>query len=137
MSQNYGMLEKEHLRCAKFCYDFDKDGGVTTGTALVLGAGQIEDKALIIGGAIYVETAILVGAGAANISLGIETATDVKNALAKASWTVTTPLVVVPVPQTANTWILTTAARGLSLTTSAYAITAGKIWVWLYYFVLK
>ena len=137
MSQNYAMLEKENLRCAKFCYDFDKDAALVAGTPIIIGAGQIEDKALILGGAIYVETAILVAGGAANISLGVETATDVKNALAKGSWTITTPLVVIPVPQTANTWILTTAARGLTITTSAYTVTAGKFWVWLYYVVLK
>jgi hypothetical protein len=137
MSQNYAMLEKENLRCAKFVYDFAKDGAVVTGTPLILGPGSIEDKALILGGAIYVETAILVADGGANISLGIETATDVKNALAKGSWTITTAVAITPVPQTANTWILTTAARGLTLSTSAYTITAGKVWVWLYYVVIK
>ena len=137
MSENYGMLEKENLRCAKFCYDFDKDGAVVVATPMIIGAGSIEDKALVIGGAIYVETALLASGGSTNISLGLETATDVKGATAKATWAVTTPLVVVPVPQTANTWILTTEARGLTITMSAYPTTAGKMWVWLYYFVLK
>lgn len=131
MGQSLSGLEKQ-MKVAKFVYDFAKDGGAVG--AVVVGANLIPANALVVRGMVHVDTAVLSG-GSATVALGLETATDILAATAKASLTLAAKLDTVPVG-TAATAVKTTAARGLTVTVGTAALTAGKITVFLEYYTL-
>lgn len=131
MGQSLSGLEKQ-MKVAKFVYDFAKDGGAVG--AVVVGAGMLPNGAIVNGGTVHVDTAVTSG-GSATVALGIETATDVLGATGKASFTLGARLDVVPV-RTAATAVKTTASRGLTVTIGTATLTAGKITVFLEYYVI-
>jgi len=129
MGQSLSGLEKQ-MKVAKFVYDFANDGGAVG--AVVVGANKIPDNAQVVRGMVHVDTAVL-SDGSATVALGLETATDILAATAKASLTLAAKLDTVPVG-TAATAVKTTAARGLTVTVGTAALTAGKITVFLEYY---
>lgn len=130
--QNSALEKFQVERVAHFQYDFAKYGG--TAGDIVLTDDVIPDDALITRGALQVKTA-LVGSGA-SVALKVNTAEDVLAATAITSMDgIGDLLVVVPVPQTASTWIKTAAKKNLTMTISAAALTAGKFEVFLAYFM--
>jgi predicted outer membrane repeat protein len=113
-----------------FTYDFAKHGGAIS--AITVGPKSIPPQTIITSGVIRVVTAP-VGTNA-TIALHLVGADDVKAATAITSYTIDAMIVVVPVPQTAATWILTTAHTQLTVTIATAALTAGKFDVHLFGF---
>ena len=137
MSQNYGSLEKENLRCAKFCHDFAVDGGAIG--AVILKLGALPTHALIVGGAVHIDTAYTSG-GSATLALSVEGANDIFTATngAVANLTLAANLAVEPIIITAATWVKTSATvnRGLTVTIGTATMLTGKLTCWLYYTVM-
>ena len=135
MSQNYGFLAKENLRCIKFCHDFDVDGGAIG--AVILKLGALPTHALIVGGAVRVETAYT-SLGSATLALSVESANDILTATAVASLTAGALFAVAPIMITDTTWVKTSATvnRGLTVTIAAATMLTGKLTCFLYYTVM-
>jgi hypothetical protein len=135
MSQNYGFLSKENLRCAKFVHDFAVDGGAIG--AVILKLGALPTKALIMGGAVHIDTAYTSG-GSATLALSVESANDILTATAVASLTLLANFEVGPIIITDTTWIKTSASvnRGLTATIADATMLTGKLTCWLYYTVM-
>ena len=129
--QNSALEKFQVERVAHFEYDFAKYGGAIGNITLT--DDVIPDDALITRGAIHVKTAV-VGASA-TIDLFVNSAGDVYDEAAITNFSLAANLVVVPVPQTASTWIKTTAKKNLTMTIGTAALTAGKFEVCLAYFM--
>lgn len=122
-------------KIARGNYDFAADGGAISTIAL-MGATNIPLGATIVGGYVQVET-LLTSGGAATCALQVEGAGDIVPAQTLATWTVGRKNIV---PALATSAVLgtagvvrTTAARDISLVIAAFALTAGKFSVVLFY----
>lgn len=113
---------------AKVQYDFAENGGAVGAILLDL---VLPDNAVIWDGFFDVVTAPTSG-GSATIALGLNTATDLKAATAIASYTGIVALVPVG---TAAAAVKLTAERQLTLTIATAALTAGKINIFLNYYI--
>ena len=123
------------IKTARGDYDFAVDGGVQ-GTIALMGATKIPLGAIIIGGLIKVNTAVL-SAGSATVAVEVESAGDIVPTVGKASWT-TGRKKVIPGLTSANDLsasavIETTAARDISIVIATADLTAGKFSVVLFY----
>lgn len=117
-------------KVAYFEYDFAMDGGAVG--ALAMRGDKLPNDAVITSGMIHVNTACTSG-GAATVTMGVETAVDVRASTAVAALTANALLDTVPVG-TAATAIRTTAGgKGVTLTIGTAALTAGKITLALEY----
>lgn len=128
-------LEKFQVeRVAHFVYDFAKHGGAVG--AITLTDDVIPDDALITRGAVHVKTACT-SDGSATVALSVNSANDVMGttAGAVANLSLAANIVVVPVPQTAATWIKTTAKKNLTFTIAVAALKTGKVEIFLAYFM--
>lgn len=116
-------------------YDFAVDGGAA-GTIALLGSTDIPANAIILGGALVIETA-LTSAGAATAALHVEGAGDLVVAalVSGAPWSSTGNKDIIP-DATGSTAIKTTAARDVTLTIAVAALTAGKFQVYLSYMLV-
>lgn len=128
------------LKTAVGEYDFAVDGGAVSTIALRASPGDlmgptIPKGAIIVGGTVDIATALTSG-GAATIAMQAEAANDILSAVAVASWT-TGLKNVLPAETTgaltAATGVKTTAARTISIVIAAFALTAGKFTVTLFY----
>jgi len=108
-----------------FVYDFSKHGGAIS--TITVGPKLIPAETVITGCNIRVITAP-VGTNA-TIALHLLSSEDLLAATAITSFTLDALLVGVPVPQTAATWLLCTAATQLSVVIATTALTAGKFQV--------
>jgi len=113
-----------------FTYDFAKHGGAIS--AIQVGPKLIPPQTIITHAVIRVVTACLGTNG--TLALMLVGANDVLTATNVSALTLDALIVGVPVPQTANTWILTTAATRLTATIATTAFTAGKVDVHLFGF---
>ena len=113
-----------------FLYDFAEHGGAMS--AITVWPKLIPPETIITHAAIRVVTAP-VGTNA-TVALKLLTAEDILAATAITSFTLDALLVGVPVPQTASTWIATTAHTQLTVTIATAALTAGKFAVHLFGF---
>jgi len=113
-----------------FTYDFSKHGGAIS--AISVGPKIIPPQTIITHCVIRVVTACLGTNG--TLALMLVGANDLLTATNVSSLTLDALIVGVPVPQTANTWILTTAATQLTATIATTAFTAGKVDVHLFGF---
>jgi hypothetical protein len=122
------------LKTAMGVYDFAVDGGAVS-TIPLMGAALIPLGATIVGGYVDVVTQVTSG-GAATLAIQVEAANDILTAVAVASWTVGRKNIL-PAQQsgalTASTLVRTTALRDISLVVGAFALTAGKFKVVLFY----
>jgi hypothetical protein len=122
-------------KIARGLYDFAVDGGAISAIPL-MGAAHIPAGATIYGGWIEVHTQLTSG-GAATIAVGVETTTDIVPAIAVASWTAgrkrIVPGLTVGATLAASDVVRTTAARDITMTIAAVALTAGKFSVLLFY----
>lgn len=109
----------------QFVYDFAKHGGAIG--SITVGPKLIPAETIIWHANIRVITAP-VGTNA-TIALHLLSSEDVLAATAITSFTLDALLVGVPVPQTANTWLLCTAATQLTVVIATTALTAGKFQV--------
>lgn len=122
------------IQTAEGIYDFAVDGGLVSTIAL-MGSTAIPSGATIIGGFVDVVTPLTSG-GAATIACQVEAANDILTAVAVASWTAGRKNVLPAMTSgalTASTLVRTTAARDISIVIAAFALTAGKIKVVLFY----
>lgn len=122
------------LKSAVVEYDFAKDGGaISTITLRPLGqhGGEIPQDAIIFGGVLYVQTAV-VGSGA-SCALQSEGAGDLvaTAAVSGAPWSTTGQKAIIPVG--AATSVRCTVARSLKLVISAAVLTAGKFRLYVQY----
>lgn len=132
---NSGRLLSNTLNCVKGVYDFTKVGGAVgsfnlvddDGLAVVLPSG-----ALIVNAFAFAKVAATSG-GSATIALNSEGAGDLLAATAVASFSLSAKLQGVPDFGTLGDSILTTAARNLQATVAVAALTAGKIYVYVFY----
>jgi len=120
-------------------YDFAVDGGAistitlrSAGGAASLG-GNIPNGSVILEGYIEVDTAVTSG-GAATIGINSEAAGDLLAPItvAGAPWSTTGRKSNIPA-STGVTTVKTTAARNLAITVAAFALTAGKFRVVVFY----
>lgn len=109
-------------------YDFAVNGGAVGDIALSL---VLPNKALILDGMVYVETACTSG-GSATVALKLQSGADIMAATAVASLTTNALINVVPVG-TAATALRLTAQRTLTVTVGTAALTAGKLHAFLRY----
>lgn len=124
------------LGVAKMHYDFAVDGGAQ-GEIIPVGSPTLPSKAIILGGVINVTTALLAAGGAANISVGTHagsSATSLKGATAKATYSLNAFLATVPV-FTAATMFKMSAAGQMSITVDTNDLTAGVMDVIVVYAV--
>jgi len=112
-------------------YDFATDGGAV-GTVTLRG-DRLPSGAVVNVSAIQIKTQFT-SDGSATLALELVGTADVLAATAVASLTAGN-MVGKPVPQTASTWITTTAATQLVATIATAAMTAGKMTVMLEYFI--
>ena len=125
-------------------YDFSKDGALASGA--IWGSGVYVPKdAVVTRAGLYTETLV---AGPSNIGCTLYGATVAAtasadfNLVADAAVTTTqgTSTIGVPVPATASTWVHTgDAAREINFdfsSTTPAATTAGRVMVWVEYFLL-
>jgi hypothetical protein len=120
---------------ARGIYDFAVDGGAIS-TKGLMGQTALKSGITIVGGFIEIHTQLTSG-GAATIAVQVESAGDVVGATAVASWTVGRKKII-PADTSANDLsaanvIRTTAARDISAVIAAFALTAGKFSVVLFY----
>lgn len=113
-----------------FTYDFAKHGGAIS--AITVGPKLIPPQTVITHAAIRVVTACLGTNG--TLQLMLVGADDIITATNVSALTLDALIVGVPVPQTASTWILTTAHTQLTATIATTAFTAGKVDVHLFGF---
>jgi hypothetical protein len=106
-----------------FTYDFAKHGGAIS--TITVGPKLIPPQTIIVQCSIRTVTA-LVGTNA-TVAMHLLSSEDVLAATAITSMTLDDVLVGVPVPQTASTWIVTTAHTQLSVVIATTALTAGKL----------
>lgn len=121
-------------RTAKAVYDTTK--GFTAG-AHTLGV-TIPAKAFVVGAWYWVETSFTSAGSTATLAISIEGANDVVSAIAindgSAPWTNSAkPVECIPVIETTSTWLATTVARAITVTTAVQTITAGKLHVFVDY----
>ncbi len=124
------------LRVAHVKYDFAVDGGVA-GEIIPVGTATIPANAIVIGGIINPIVAPLAAGGAANISIGTHagsSATSLKAATPKGTYTIDSLLATVPV-LTAATAFKMTAAGQVNITVDTNNLTAGVIEIFVVYFV--
>jgi hypothetical protein len=125
-------LISNRIHIAKAKYDFAVQGGAI-GTGNLVGENGkpvvLPNKAVIVDCLIDVLTAGTTSASG-TLALNSQGAGDLKAALAAASWT--GRLACIPVG-TAATVIKLTADRTLQYTIATGALTAGKVWVYVYY----
>lgn len=126
-----GYPQATDMRAVRGRYDFAVDGGAIGDIDLTRDA-QIPANAIILGGFVEVDTAI-VGAGA-SLAIKVESAADIVAvaAVSGAPWSTTGRKSVIPV-FTGATTVKTTAARKIQATISAAVLTAGAIDVVLFY----
>jgi hypothetical protein len=128
--QNVGLNPKKQT--AYFKYDFAIHGGAI-GDITVRGSG-IPVGAVIVGGLIDCPAACLGGAGA-TLEITAVNAGDVMAAGLMATLGLNALVAVVPVPQTANTWIRVAAPiTSLTFTPAVADMTAGQVVVALEYY---
>jgi hypothetical protein len=131
MPAGFGLEPK--LSVAYGEYDFSKDGGAIGDIAL---RGSIVPKdAIIVGGFLYVNAACT-SDGAATIALKTEGAADILAATPVATFALNAIIAVVPV-FTAATMKRMTDNRYIVASIAAFALTAGKFVVVLYYNQVK
>jgi hypothetical protein len=118
-------------RVAYFEYDFAKDGGAI-GT-IALRGDRFPEGAIITDGKIHVITAVTSG-GAVEVTLGVESAVDVRTSTLKAALGLNAILDVVPVRTAATSIRTTTAGKGVTMTIAADTILTGKFVLALEYF---
>jgi len=125
------------LRVCHVTYSFAVDGGATP----IVPAGNcvIPANAVIYNVGIQSTTAVT-AVGLATVALGCTGGTAcgtaaLMTALAKASLGTAAFGQSVPVPQTASTWVKTTAAGGLALTIATGPLTAGIIEIYCEYYL--
>jgi hypothetical protein len=118
------------MKVAKIVYDFAKDGGAVGN--IIVGAGMIPKDAIVVGGLIFVNTAVTSG-GAATVALRLEADADLLAATAKASISLNAKLDVIPV-RTAATVIKATDYRGVTVQVAVADLTAGKLTIFLEYY---
>lgn len=124
------------LKSAVGEYDFAVDGGAISTITLRGGdstGNTIPAGSVITGGYIEVDTAVTSG-GAATLSAGSEAAADLQAAAAVsgAPWSTTGRKSITPA-FTGATTLKTTAARSLTVAVAAFALTAGKFRVVVFY----
>jgi len=117
-------------------YSFAVDGGTTP----VVPAGNcvIPINAVITNVGVQATTSVT-ASGSATVALGCVAGTacgasSLMAATAKASLTAGTFGQSIPVPQTASTWVKTTAATGITLTIATGPLTAGVIEIYVMYY---
>lgn len=121
------------LRVARATFDPSANALQRPAAAYDLGV-TIPANALIVGGVMHVNTAVA-GVGA-SIAIHVEGAGDIQAAAAinGAPWSTIGRKAIVPKANTPeSTSILTTAARPITATVTAAALTAGKVTIFLYY----
>lgn len=121
------------LKTAKFTYDFTVDGGAVA-TITPTNSPTLPAGAIILGGVIDIITTLTSG-GAATIALGTSAGSAVnslKVTTAVATWAAGVTVPLTPV-FTAATYVKLTAAGRLTLTVTAFALTAGKFDVTVVY----
>lgn len=112
-------------------YDFAVLGGAIA--TINLQNASVPNKAVVIGG--FVDTiTVPTSGGAATISLGLNTTTDLKAATAFGSYT---GIVALTPVFTAATAVKATAQRTVTATIAAATLTAGKFHVALFYVVTE
>lgn len=112
----------------KVTYDYDVHGGAIGTITLPL---DLPDNAIVHDGLIDVVTAPT-SDGSATIALGLNTTTDLKTATAIASYSGIVAMIPVG---TAATAVKLTADRSLQLTIGAAALTAGKLNIFMNYYI--
>lgn len=127
-------VTQKKLNVLKAVYDYSKLGG-TSGTVLTLkdaagGDAVLPAGAIIWDGVIDTITALDSG-GSATVSLGINTAVDLKAATAMASYT--GRIATIPVGTAAAAVKVTTANSAVTATVGTASLTAGKFNVFLFY----
>ena len=130
-----GVGANPEMKFARGDYDFAKDGGAISTKALIGDTG-IPAGATILGGFVDIVTGLTSG-GAATCALQVEGAGDIVPAQVLGTWTVGRKNIV---PALASSAVLgaagvvrTTVARDISLVIAAFALTAGKFSVVLFY----
>lgn len=120
------------VKCmAKGQYDFSVSGGATGAYNLLPETELIPAKAVIT--AVYFDTVTApTSGGSATIALGVNTTTDLKGATAYGSFSGITAGIPV---SSAATSVKVTAASNLVMTIGTAALTAGKINVFVEYFI--
>lgn len=126
-------------RIAHCIFDPSAVSGDRTIAAHTLGA-TIPDKAFVTGVWYWVETTFTSATDAGTIALSVQAANDVVTATAISAggdiWDTTAlPVEGVTKIETTSTFLKTTAARAVTATVAIEALTAGKMHVWVQYFV--
>ena len=126
------------LKQARGEYDFAVDGGAVSTITLRAATSdsngnEIPAGSVITGGYIEVDTVPTAG-GAATVGVNSEAAGDLQTAItiAGAPWSTTGRKAITPV-FTAGSGVKTTARRNLAVTIAAFALTAGKFRVVVWY----
>ena len=126
------------LKEARGEYDFAVDGGAISTITLRSApsdsnGNEIPSGSIIMGGYIEVDTVPTAG-GAATVGVNSEAAADLQTAItiAGAPWSTTGRKAITPV-FTAGSGVKTTARRNLAVTIAAFALTAGKFRVVVWY----
>ncbi len=128
--QNKGLQTTSKWAC--YQYDFDVDGG-EIGAHVVKG-DVIPKDSIIVGGRIFVNTAVT-SAGSATMSMEVLTAADIKALTPKATYALNAILPTVPVGVAANDILVTADIDSATFTVAVAALTAGKVELWLKYLV--
>jgi len=146
-SEHYtdGSVDEEHLavfdpsgglnalRCATAEYDFAEDGGEIS--AIGLGV-TIPDNAVIIGGGVDVITTCTSGTDAGTGAISVQGANDIVTAVAIGTGTPWDEGGRDIIPDGTGTGqVKTTAAKEITFTIAEEAFTAGRFFVYLFYFV--
>lgn len=126
------------LRVAQAEYDFAVDGGAIS--AISLGA-TIPDNGVIVGGSVdVITTCTSAGADAGTGAISVEGANDIVSAIAISDgsnpWDAPGRKAIIPKANTPETTsVKTTAARIVTFTIAGQAFTAGRFFVYLYYYI--
>lgn len=127
-------ISAHRFKTARGQYDFAVNGGVQ-GTIALMGGTLIPAASIIIGGFIYVTTAVT-SLGAATVAVQCEAAGDIVATTGKATWT-TGLKTILPADTTgsiaASPRVLTSAVRDISIVIATADLTAGKFDVVLHY----
>lgn len=126
------------LKEARGEFDFAVDGGAISSITLRSAPGdsngnEVPAGSIIMGGYIEVDTLLTAG-GAATVGVNSEAAGDLQAAItvAGAPWSTTGRKAITPV-FTAGSSVKTTVRRSLAITIAAFALTAGKFRVVVWY----
>lgn len=126
------------MHVAKATFDPSATSGMRTIAAHGLGV-TIPDNAIVCGGFIDGLTTFTSATDAATIAISLQTANDIRSAVAIStgvSWDAPAIFAIVPKANTPeSTGIKLTAAREITATVAVEALTAGKCTVFLYYTV--